>query len=154
MKNKLKYLVIILLFSSAIAAQEVKNATGDYVAVNGKKLWYEVEGKGDPILLIPGGPGNSHIYFHPWFSELANYFKVIYFDAYGRGKSDRAKSADQYSFKRDVEDIEALRKALGFDKWNVLGHSYGGMVAQQYALDYPNSVNKLILVSTFYSGEM
>jgi proline iminopeptidase len=53
-----------------------------------------------------------------------------------------------------VEDIEAMRKALGFDKWTVLGHSYGGMVAQQYALDYPNSVNKLILISTFYSGEM
>ena len=154
MKNLLKYLVIILLFSSAIAAQEVKHAPGDYVTVNGKKLWYEVEGKGDPILLIPGGPGNSHIYFHSWFSELAKDFKVIYFDAYGRGKSDRANSPDQYSFKGDVEDIEALRKALGFDKWDVLGHSYGGMVAQQYALDYPNSVNKLILVSTFYSGEM
>ena len=154
MKNKLKYLVIILLFSSIIAAQEVKHAPGNYVTVNGKKLWYEVEGKGDPILLIPGGPGNSHIYFHPWFSELAKNFKIIYFDAYGRGKSDHANSPDQYSFKGDVEDIEALRKALGFDKWNVLGHSYGGMVAQQYALDYPNSVDKLILVSTFYSGEM
>jgi len=154
MKNKLKYLVIILLFSSAITAQEVNHAPGDYVTVNGKKLWYEVEGKGDPIILIPGGPGNSHIYFHPWFSELAKNFKVIYFDAYGRGKSVRAKSTDQYSFKGDVEDIEALRKALGFDKWTVLGHSYGGMAAQQYALDYPNSVDKLILVSTFYSGEM
>ena len=79
---------------------------------------------------------------------------MIYFDAYGRGKSDRAKSSDQYSFKEDVDDIEGLRKALGLDRWDILGHSYGGLVAQQYALDYPNSVNKLILISTFYSGEM
>jgi proline iminopeptidase len=155
MKNKIKFLsLLLLLFSSLIIAQGIKHPAGNYAVVNGKRLWYEIEGKGEPILLIPGGPGNSHTYFHPWFSELARNFQVIYFDAYGRGKSDRAELSDQYSFKGDVEDIEGLRKALGFDKWNILGHSYGGMVAQQYALDYPNSVDKLILMSTFYSGEM
>lgn len=154
MKNFLIILAILLLSSSICLAQKVKHPAGNYVTVNGHKLWYEIEGKGEPVLLIPGGPGNSHTYFHPWFSELAKNFKVIYFDAFGRGKSDRAKSPGEYSFKGDVEDIEALRKALGFVKWDVLGHSYGGMVAQQYAIDYPNSVNKLILISTFYSGEM
>ena len=155
MKNKILLLSFLLLvFSSMIIAQEIKHPTGNYAAVNGHKLWYEIEGKGDPVLLIPGGPGNSHTYFHPWFYELAKNFKVIYFDAYGRGKSDRAKSSNQYSFKGDVEDIEGLLKALRFEKWDIIGHSYGGMVAQQYALDYPNSVNKLILMSTFYSGEM
>jgi proline iminopeptidase len=155
MKNKIKLLcTIFIIFSTLIIAQEIKHPPGNYAIVNGHKLWYEIEGKGEPILLIPGGPGNSHTYFHPWFSELAKNFQVIYFDAYGRGKSERAKSPDEYSFKGDVEDIEGLRKALGFEKWDILGHSYGGMVAQQYALDYPNSVNKLILISTFYSGEM
>ena len=155
MKNRILLLSFLLLvFSSLIAAQEIKHPPGNYAVVNGKKLWYETEGQGEPVLLIPGGPGNSHTYFHPWFSALAKNFKVIYFDAYGRGKSDRAKSPDQYSFKGDVEDIEGLRKTLGIEKWDIIGHSYGGMVAQQYALDYPNSVNKLILMSTFYSGEM
>jgi proline iminopeptidase len=155
MKNKILLAgLLLLIFSSIITAQEINHPPGNYAVVNGHRLWYEIEGRGEPVLLIPGGPGNSHTYFHPWFSELAKNFKVIYFDAYGRGKSDRAKSPDQYSFKGDVEDIEGLRKALDFDKWDIIGHSYGGMVAQQYALDYPNSVNKLILMSTFYSGEM
>ncbi len=155
MNNKILLLSsLLLVFTSIIIAQEIKHPPGNYATVNGKKLWYEIEGQGEPVLLIPGGPGNSRTYFHPWFSALAKNFKVIYFDAFGRGKSDRAKSPDQYSFKGDVEDIEGLRKALGFDKWDIIGHSYGGMVAQQYALDYPNSVNKLILMSTFYSGEM
>ena len=100
MKNKIKFLsLLLLLFSSLIIAQEIKHPAGNYAVVNCKRLWYEIEGKGEPILLIPGGSGNSHTYFHQWFSELAKNFKVIYFDAYGRGKSDRAKFSDQYSFK-------------------------------------------------------
>ena len=80
--------------------------------------------------------------------------KVIYFDAFGRGKSSRAKDKTEYSFQRDVDDLEGLRKALGFDKWSVLGHSYGGMVAQAYAIQHPDKVDKLILSDTFYDGEM
>jgi proline iminopeptidase len=79
---------------------------------------------------------------------------VIYFDAFGRGKSARAKSPNEYSFDRDVEDLEGLRKALGLNKMTVLGFSYGGMVAQAYALKYPGMVSHLILADTLYSGEM
>jgi len=53
-----------------------------------------------------------------------------------------------------VEDIEGLRKALGISTWHVLGHSYGGVAAQAYSLDYPNSVNKLILANTVFSAEV
>ncbi|MCL5030208.1 MAG: alpha/beta hydrolase [Bacteroidetes bacterium] len=148
---------LLSVFSFAFSyssAQTKEDNNGAYVGVNGAKLWYEIKGSGEPIVLIPGGPGNSHIYFTPWFDELAKNYKVIYYDAFGRGKSDRAKDSVEYTFNRDVNDLEGLRKALGFKKWNVLGHSYGGMVAQAYALKYPSSVEKLILSNTFYSGEM
>ena len=157
MKNIITIIAFISISINVFAQPkppEVKHAPGNFVEVNGAKLWYEIEGDGDPVILIPGGPGNSHTYFHPWFSDLAKHHKVIYLDAFGRGKSDRAKDSTEYTFKRDVEDIEGLRKALKIEKWSVLGHSYGGMVAQEYALKYPGSINKLILSNSFYSGEM
>jgi len=135
------------------APVEIKHAPGDFVVVNGAKLWYESEGKGEPFLLIAGGPGSAH-YFEPFFSVLAASNRLIYLDAFGRGKSERAKSAKEYTFERDVEDIEGLRKALGLGKINLLGHSYGGMVAQGYALKYPDSVKRLVLADTLFSAEM
>ena len=127
---------------------------GAYVEVNGARLWYESEGSGTPILLITGGPGCPHTYFHPYLSKLADSYRVIYFDGLGRGQSDRAPDRKEYTFERDVEDVEGLRKALGLGSIVVLGHSYGGMVAQAYALRYPRSVRKLILSCTLYNAEM
>jgi len=132
----------------------VRHPPGAYAQVNGIRLWYETEGKGEPLLLVPGGPGDPHSVFHPFFSRLADRQEIVYFDEFGVGKSGRAKSNRDYSFARDVENLEGLRKALGFRKINLLGQSYGGMVAQAYALKYPESVERLILVDTFYSGEM
>lgn len=143
--------VLVIQFALSVHAQE---APDTYAVVNGERIWYQAKGEGEPIVLIPGGPGNSHLYFTPWFDELSKNYKVIYFDAFGRGKSSRAVNKAEYSFQRDVDDLEGLRKALGIRKWIVLGHSYGGMVAQAYAIQYPSSVDKLILIDTFYNGEM
>lgn len=141
-------------YAQPTAALPVAHPRGDYVKVNGARIWYESEGSGEPLLLIAGGPGFSHGYFHPYFSTLANSFRVIYFDSFGRGKSDRARNPGEYTFNRDVEDVEGLRVALGLGKINVLGHSYGGMVAQAYALRFPDSVHRLILANTLFSAEM
>jgi proline iminopeptidase len=155
MKTSLIILTICLLCLSfpGLSQNNSIHPEGKYYNINGSKIWIEVEGNGEPLLLIPGGPGDAH-YFHPEFSILASICKVICFDAFGRGKSDRAKDLKEYSFNRDVDDIEGLRKALGFETMNLLGHSYGGMVAQAYALKYPNRVKKLILSNTLFSAEM
>ena len=79
---------------------------------------------------------------------------LVYIDNYGRGKSDVAKDPSEYSLSRDVEDIEGIRKALGYEKINVLGHSYGGMVAQQYAIKYPQNVKHLILANSFWTMQI
>jgi proline iminopeptidase len=156
-------LTLLLFISAALSSRAQTESTpgspnrhpkGDYVSVNGARLWYESEGAGPALVLISGGPGISHDYFHPYFSSLANSYRVIYFDALGRGKSDRAKSTKEYTLSRDVEDVEGLRKALGLGRISVLGHSYGGLVAQAYALRFPDSLQRVILVDTLFSAEM
>lgn len=141
---------------SVVATGKEPNAEpeGHFAVVNGHRLWYRIAGQGYPLLLIPGGPGMSHRYLYPGLARLADSFQVIYFDAFGRGQSDRALSLDQYSFDQDIEDIEGLRVSLGFNKIALYGHSYGGMVAQGYALRYPSSLGKLILANTLHSAEM
>jgi len=126
---------------------------GSYQALPGGRIWVESEGEGIPLLLIAGGPGMAHDYFHPYFSTLSSTrHRVLYFDALGRGKSDRAAKAMEYTFTRDVEEVEALRKALGITKMDILGHSYGTLVAQAYALKYPQAVSRLVLISPLHSG--
>jgi proline iminopeptidase len=144
----------LALFPSVYGQTPVTHAAGAYAQVNGAKLWYETEGQGEPLVLVAGGPGNSHSEFHPFFSRLADRFQVVYFDAFGVGQSGRAKSRSEYTFAREVEDLEGLRKALGLSRINLLGHSFGGMVAQAYALKYAQSVKRLVLADTFHSGRM
>ncbi len=151
MKTILTSLIFIFLFAFTYAQQYPSSYTdGKYISVNGAKLWVVLVGHGDPMIIIPGGPGGSHLGYRS-FDTLAKDNQIVYFDAFGRGKSDTAKDVKEYSLDRDIEDVEGLRKALGFEKWNVLGHSYGGVVAQGYALKYPQHVSHLILANTFHS---
>lgn len=156
MKNyktmKKLFLIAGLIFQYAVYAQLLPDSftDGKFVIVNGAKLWVVLVGKGDPLIIIPGGPGGAHLGYRS-FDSLAKDNEIIYFDAFGRGKSDTAKDVKEYSLARDIEDIEGLRIALHFAKLNVLGHSYGGLVAQGYALKYPSHVNHLILANTFHS---
>jgi Predicted hydrolases or acyltransferases (alpha/beta hydrolase superfamily) len=92
-----------------------------------------------------------HILTFAHFDSLSTTNTLVYFDAFGRGKSDTAKNVTEYSLQRDIEDLEGLRKAMGFSKINILGHSYGGLVAQGYAIKYPQNVSHLILANTFHS---
>lgn len=157
LKTGLLSAIIFVMFLSlfpALALAQDKENSDSFAAVNGENIWYKIIGEGEPVILIAGGPGSSHGVFTPWFDDLAGRCKVIYFDAVGRGKSSRAKNKAEYSLQRDVDDLEALHKSLGFKRWSVLGHSYGGVVAQAYALQYPDSVAKLILVDTLYDAEM
>jgi proline iminopeptidase len=140
--------------ATAKTASTAPEPQGKRMLVNGHRLWYRIAGHGRPVLLIPGGPGNPHDYFYPWFNRFEDVFQLIYFDAFGRGKSDRAQDHNEYSLEHDIDDVEALRTALGFDTVAMYGHSYGGIVAQGYALKYPASLSKLVLADTLHSAQM
>jgi proline iminopeptidase len=78
----------------------------------------------------------------------------VFFDWLGRGKSDDAKDVSEYSVENDVDFIEKLRSKLKFEKISLVGHSYGTVPAQAYALKYPDNVDKMVLINGFHSGAM
>src|SRR5450432_4348030 len=150
-KKGLSFTVLLFVSIAGFAQTFPDSQTdGKYILVNGAKLWVVLVGKGDPLFIIPGGPGGAHIKYRR-FDSLADNNMIVYFDAFGRGKSDTAKDVKQYSLDRDIEDLEGLRVGLQLDQINVLGHSYGGLVAQGYALRYPQHVKHLVLANTFHS---
>jgi len=129
-----------------------KLPVGQTVTVSGAKLWYVSEGQGEPLVIISGGPGAAH-YLYPYFSALQATHRVIYLDSFGTGNSDRARSRAEYTLARHVDEIEGLRQALGLGPINLLGHSYGSIVVQAYAMKYPAALRRLVLAAPFISTE-
>jgi proline iminopeptidase len=119
----------------------------NHIHIGDCELYCEQEGGGPPIVLLHGGPGATHHYFHPSFSRAAEFATVIYYDQRGCGVSDY-EAGEGYTLDQAVDDLDKLRQRLGFERWVVLGHSYGGLVAQCYALKYPDSLAGLVLVGS------
>ena len=117
-----------------------------YLLIRDVKLYTKVIGDGYPILVMHGGPGLDHTYLLS-LNKLSNRFKIIYYDHRCNGRSTVAKT-ETLTFENCAADTEALRKQLGIDKWAIIGHSFGGMVALEYALRYPNHLSHLILLDT------
>ena len=121
-----------------------------FVESNQLKLYYEMEGEGDPLILLNGGPGFPHDYLQE-MRALAPYARLVFYDQRGTGKSDKAAPGG-YTVDANVEDVENVRRALNLGRCRILGHSWGGMLAQAYVLKYPGNVGKLILADTFSSA--
>jgi proline iminopeptidase len=122
-----------------------------FVDANGVMIYYEEFGKGEPLMIVHGGPGASHDYFLPYLIPLARHNRLIFIDERGSGRSEILEDSTQYTVENMVEDVEAVRKALGLGKMSLLGHSYGGVLAQAYALKYQEHLSHLVLCSTFPS---
>ena len=137
--QKLFFVFTFLFLFGVTLSQKLPDSytDGKYITVNGAKLYVVIAGKGDPLIIIPGGPGSAHPGYRI-FDSLAKDNQLIYYDAFGRGKSDTAKNVKEYTLARDIEDVEGIRNALHLDKLNVLGHSYGGLVAQGYTIKSPS----------------
>ena len=159
MKQILLFLFAAILVLTACAQSQKfikypdSYSDGKFYKINNANLYTVSVGEGEPIFFIAGGPGGAHPGLRS-FDSLASKFKCIYFDGYGRGKSDTAKDVREYTIERDIEDLEGLRKAMNLDKINILGHSYGGLVAQGYAIKYPQNMSHLIIANSFHSFEM
>jgi len=122
-----------------------------FVDANGVLIYYVEFGKGQPLVILHGGPGADHTYFLPWLLPLARTHRLIFIDERGSGRSERLQDVSQYTIENMADDVEAVRVALNLGKIDLLGHSCGGVLAEAYALKYQQHLNHLILNSTFAS---
>jgi proline iminopeptidase len=138
---------------AATSANPAMQAGEHQTIVKDLRLWYKVAGQSAagsataPLLFLHGGPGyNSYSFEAQAGKALEGQLKMIYLDQRGSGRSERPWTG-VYTIAAMVEDIEALRKQLGVPKLALMGHSFGGALALEYAAAYPQHVAKLILVS-------
>lgn len=109
-------------------------------------LFVEVVGHGHPLVLMHGGPGADHWTLRP-FRHLQDQFTLIFYDHRCNGRSVDAP-VESMTFENLTADADALREKLGFEQWAVFGHSFGGHVALEYALRYPDRLSHLVLLDT------
>ncbi len=114
----------------------------------GRVFWRDVGEDGTPLLTLHGGPGFPHDYMES-LEGLADRRRVIFFDQLGCGRSDRPDDESLWTVKRFVEEVEAVRQALGLESFHLFGSSWGGMLAMEYTLARrPPQVESLILCSS------
>jgi len=136
---------------AAVPASNVYPVQEGFVDVGGLMIYYKILGRGAPLMIVHGGPGASHDYFLPYLLPLARTNRLIFIDERGSGRSSKLEDVHGYTVENMVEDVEAVRVALGLRKISLLGHSAGGVLAQAYALKYQKNLTHLILASTFSS---
>ena len=118
-------------------------------ALNGLGLFYEIEGDGDPVVLIPGFAAGRWIWFKQT-ADLSRTFRVILFDPRGVSASDKPEGPQTISLLAD--DIAHLLQTIGIASAHIVGASFGGFVAQEFALKYPSMTRKLVLCCTSFGG--
>ncbi len=145
-------LMSLAAISSVAQTSNVYPIQQGYVDAHGMMIYYEIFGHGPPLMIVHGGPGASHDYFLPYLLPLARQNRLIFIDERGSGRSEKLDDPLGYTVENMVEDLEAVRNELGLGKVSLLGHSYGGVLAQAYALKYQQNLTHLILASTFASA--
>ena len=129
-------------------------ATEGTVGFRGYRTWYKVVGELHPaseklpLLLLHGGPGFPHDYLEDLAQLAQGGRAVVFYDQLGCGRSDHPDDAALWVMNTFVEEIDAVRKAIGLGRVHLLGHSWGGWLALEYALRHPPGLTSLILAST------
>lgn len=146
--NALLFLVVVSFFGCAEEVETHKSIEG-FVRINGAQHYYTFSGSADTLIVLHGGPGLSHRYLKPQLdSLLSENFTLLYYDQRGSGWTEGEKDTTQLTITAFVHDLEHFRKHFGLEQVNLLGHSFGGLLAMHYAISYPEHMKSMILVDS------
>jgi len=123
------------------------------VGFRGHRVWYRVFGDGElpgrlPLLVLHGGPGATHQYLESLAALADTGRRVIFYDQIGCGRSDHPTDPDFYSAELFVDELATVRRELGLDRVHILGQSWGGMLAMQYAIGQPPGLASIIVADS------
>ena len=141
--------VLFILFAIACSDSGSAPPREGYIHTpDGVRLFYRIVGDGsDKLIVLHGGPANSMDSILPDLEPLAHDRTVIYYDQRGNGRSDLIDDPDKLAISKHVEDLETVRKFFKLDKVTLLGNSWGGMLAEFYAIAHPDRVERMGLHS-------
>jgi len=150
--NSLKsmLLIAILFAASQSNAQQIKPTTNGYAPVNGLKVYYEVYGKGKPLILLHGAFMTIEMNWGQLIPELSKTRKVIAIELQGHGRTPFSERKLNYSTL--ASDVEGVMNHLKIDSAAVAGYSMGGYVAYQLAIQSPKRVTDLVIISSTYKS--
>jgi proline iminopeptidase len=117
------------------------------VPVGKAELYSREIGRGQPIIVLHGGPDFDHRYLVPDLDRLADSFRLIYYDQRGRGRSAAGVQPEDVTLESEMGDLDAVRRYFGLGSATILGHSWGTVLALEYALRHPDRVSRLILMN-------
>src|SRR6516225_9697209 len=137
---------LLTMLVPAVASAQQKPTTG-YAPVNGVKMYYEVHGSGDPVVLLHGAFMTITNNWDGWIGELAKTRKVIAVELQGHGRT--ADISRDITSENLADDVAALLEHLKIARADLIGYSMGGGVAMQCAIRHPDKVRKVVVISSF-----
>ena len=124
-----------------------RDSSEGYLTVNGVLHFFRTIGRGEPFVVLHGGPGMWHDELFPFFDDLAVDHEVVFYDQRGNGGSVMPEiTMENFTVDLLVSDLDELRSSWGFERISVIGHSWGGLLAMYYASKHPDRVERLVLV--------
>lgn len=146
MPDKVKCLGLLIILFCCILDYSIAQEAEKIVDINGAKIFCKTLGDGEPLVIVHGGPGLAHDYLFDPFKQLSDNYKLIFYDQRGCGKSQEFNEGESSTMETMVEDLEGVRKEFKLEKMNLVGQSWGAVIALNYIFKYPDRVKYLILL--------
>jgi proline iminopeptidase len=133
---------------SSAASSDALPEPGSVMQIGDARLFTRVVGSGPPMIVLHGGPDFDHTYLLPELDRLAQHARLTYYDQRGRGRSADDVRPEDVTLASEIGDLDGLRRSIGVESVGLIGHSWGGLLAMEYAARHPDRVTRLILLNT------